>query len=127
MSQENTQILPQAPAVGVQRPCSAISVKLHELQLLLGKIIDTPSDWDWDWRTDARELYEELEELLKRKPERHDATQAFVDWCPDKSAGIRQAYYHGYMDGSASWPNNKGELPLFDAAKVPVTDGGEKP
>lgn len=22
---------------------------------------------------------------------------------------------------------NKGELPLFDAAKVPVTDGGEKP
>jgi hypothetical protein len=86
---------------------SALSVKLHELQTLLGKIIDTPEDWDWDWRTDARELHEELEDLLKRQPERHEATQAFVDWCPDKSAGIRQAYYHGYMDGSASWPNDQ--------------------
>jgi hypothetical protein len=39
--------------------------KLIEVRNLLGKIIDTPEDWDWDWRTDARELHADLCEMLK--------------------------------------------------------------
>lgn len=42
--------------------------KIAEVRDLLAKIIDTPEDWDWDWRTDARELYADLREMLKPAP-----------------------------------------------------------
>lgn len=59
-------------ALTESRHCArATIVRLKEL---LGKVIDTPEDWDWDWRTDARELYDQIEALLEnREPKTENA------------------------------------------------------
>ena len=44
-------------------------------------------------------------------PSGHEATAAFLDWCPVKGSVPRQCYYHGYMDGTQGWQNDKDVQP----------------